>query len=229
MKQVTCFIGEYFPNVVEFQGDLLKALKETVLMVGIAGAISMFFGILIGVILVVTAEGGLYENKWISGVAGKLINVLRSIPFVILVAFMVPLTRLIAGTSIGLKGAIPPLVVGIVPFISRVIEQALCEVDKGVIEAARAMGISKPYIVVHILIREAMPGIIRAMVISCISLIGLSAMAGAVGGGGVGSFAIRYGYARYMVDITFVTVLILLLAVNLVQGIGNKIAKRMTH
>jgi D-methionine transport system permease protein len=222
-------IAAYFPNVVEMQSDLLKSLKETLLMVGISGALSMFFGILLGVVLVVTAEDGLYENKWFAGVAGKLINVFRSIPFVILIALMVPFTRLVVGTSIGLKGAILPMVVGIVPFISRVMEQALCEVDKGVIEAARSMGVSKPYIVVHVLIREALPGIIRAIVISFISLIGFSAMAGAVGGGGLGSFAIRYGYARYMLDITVVTVLILLLMVNVLQGLGNMIAKKMTH
>ncbi|MDR3230572.1 MAG: ABC transporter permease [Synergistaceae bacterium] len=198
-------------------------------MVGISGSFSLFFGLLTGIVLVVTAQGGLYENKWGNSVVSKVINAFRSIPFVILIAFMVPFTRLVAGTSIGLRGAVPPLVVGIVPFISRVVEQALYEVDKGVIEAARAMGISKPYIIVHILIREALPGIVRALVISFISLIGLSAMAGAVGGGGIGSFAIRYGYARYMTDITIVTVLILLLIVNALQGLGNIAARKMTH
>jgi D-methionine transport system permease protein len=220
---------EYFPNVVELQSDLIKSLKETFVMVGISGSFSLFFGLLTGIVLVVTAQGGLYENKWGNSVVSKVINAFRSIPFVILIAFMVPFTRLVAGTSIGLRGAVPPLVVGIVPFISRVVEQALYEVDKGVIEAARAMGISKPYIIVHILIREALPGIVRALVISFISLIGLSAMAGAVGGGGIGSFAIRYGYARYMTDITIVTVLILLLIVNALQGLGNIAARKMTH
>jgi D-methionine transport system permease protein len=221
--------AEYFPNVVEMWQDLLKSLGETLVMVGISGALSMFLGVLLGIVLVVSAEGGLYENKGFNSVTGKLINVFRSIPFVILIALMVPFTRLVVGTSIGLRGAILPMVVGIVPFISRVMEQALCEVDKGVIEAARAMGISKPYIVVHILIQESLPGIVRAVVISFISLIGFSAMAGAVGGGGLGSFAIRYGYARYMLDITVVTVLILLLMVNVLQGLGNFIAKKMTH
>ena len=227
--RLTGWLAECFPNVVEFQGDLVKCFGETMVMVGISGAFSLLFGLLAGILLVVSAPGGLYENKWVYGVAGRTINVFRSIPFVILIAFMVPLTRLVVGTSIGLKGAILPLVVGIVPFISRVVEQTLCEVDKGVIEAARAMGISKPYIVVHILIREALPGIVRAVVISLISLLGLSAMSGAVGGGGLGSFAIRYGYARYMLDITVVTVLILLLMVNALQGLGDVIAKKMTH
>ncbi|MDR1376715.1 MAG: ABC transporter permease [Synergistaceae bacterium] len=222
-------LAEYFPNVVEFQSDLVKAFKETIVMVSISGSLSLFLGLFAGVFLVVTAPGGLYESKWVNSIVSKTINIFRSIPFVILVAFMVPFTRLITGTSIGLRGAVPPLVIGIVPFISRVVEQALYEVDKGVIEAAMSMGISKPYIIVHILIREALPGIVRALVISFISLIGLSTMAGAVGGGGVGSFAIRYGYARYMTDVTAVTVLILLLMVNALQGLGNIVAKKLTH
>jgi D-methionine transport system permease protein len=227
--RLTGWLAECFPNVVEFQSDLVKSFGETMVMVGISGAFGLAFGLAAGILLVVSAPGGLYENKWVHGVMGRTINIFRSIPFVILIAFMVPLTRRLVGTSIGLKGAILPLVVGIVPFISRVAEQALCEVDKGVVEAARAMGISKPYIIVHILVREALPGIVRAVVISLISLIGLSAMSGAVGGGGLGSFAIRYGYARYMLDITVVTVLILLLMVNALQGLGDAVAKKMTH
>ena len=177
----------------------------------------------------ITADGGLYENKPLHKILETVINIFRSIPFVILVALLVSFTRALVGTSIGIKGAIVPMVVGIVPFISRLIEQALLEVDNGVIEAAKAMGISKSYIVFHILIPEARPGLIRSFVTATISLIGLSAMAGTVGGGGIGSFAVRYGYSRYMNDITFVTVVILILGVNIIQSLGNRVAIKISH
>ena len=147
----------------------------------------------------------------------------------ILVALLVSFTRFLMGTSIGIKGAVVPMIVGIVPFISRLAEQALLEVDNGVIEAAWAMGISKRYIVFHILLPEARPGLIRSFITATISLIGLSTMAGTVGGGGIGSFAVRYGYSRYMNDITLVTVVILVLCVNLIQSLGNRITAKITH
>ena len=142
---------------------------------------------------------------------------------------MLPITKLIVGTSIGIKGAVVPMIIGIIPFIARLIEQALSEVDSGVIEAAKSMGVSRISIVWRVMIKEGMPGIVRALVISGISLIGLSAMAGTVGGGGLGDFAIRYGYARFMTDITIVTVLILLIMVSIVQGLGNFIIKKIVH
>lgn len=218
-----------FPNVIEFGKDMIKAFQETVIMVLISGAIGLLIGLILAVILVITRENGLYENKYVNRILGTVINIFRSIPFVILVAMLVSFTRLIMGTSIGIKGAIVPMVIGIVPFISRLVEQALLEVDKGVIEAAWAMGISKRYIVFHILIPEAKPGLIRSFVTSIISLIGLSTMAGTVGGGGIGSFAVRYGYSRYMNDITFVTVVILVLSVNIIQSLGNRAASKLTH
>ena len=141
-----------FPNVIEFGKDMIKAFQETVIMVLISGAIGLLIGLILAVILVITRENGLYENKYVNRILGTVINIFRSIPFVILVAMLVSFTRLIMGTSIGIKGAIVPMVIGIVPFISRLVEQALLEVDKGVIEAAWAMGISKRYIVFHILL-----------------------------------------------------------------------------
>ena len=222
-------IDQLFPNVIEYADDMYKAFGETVIMVLIAGAIGLVAGLLLGVVLVITSENGLYRNKIIHGLLETVINIFRSIPFVILVAMLVSFTRFLVGTSIGIKGAIVPMVVGIVPFISRLVEQALLEVDAGVIEAARAMGISKNYIIFHILIPEARPGLIRSFITSTISLIGLSAMAGTVGGGGIGSFAVRYGYSRYMNDITFVTVVILVLGVNIIQSLGNRAALKITH
>ena len=217
------------PNVFEYAEDMYKAFGETLIMVLISGSIGLLSGLLLGIILVITADGGLYENKPLHKILETVINIFRSIPFVILVALLVSFTRALVGTSIGIKGAIVPMVVGIVPFISRLIEQALLEVDNGVIEAAKAMGISKSYIVFHILIPEARPGLIRSFVTATISLIGLSAMAGTVGGGGIGSFAVRYGYSRYMNDITFVTVVILILGVNIIQSLGNRVAIKISH
>lgn len=223
------FFSGLFPNLIKFFDEFLDCILETVITVTVSGVLSVSLGLVIGVIIVVTSKGGLYENKWVNSILGKVVNTFRSIPFIILLALMIPVTRWLVGTSIGVAGAIPPMVIGTAPFVSRTIEQALLEVDNGVIEAARSIGISKPYIIVHVLIRESLPGIIRAVMISFISLIGVSAMAGAVGGGGLGSFAIRYGYARWMMDITFVVVVILLLMVNLLQGLGNLIVKKVSH
>ena len=222
-------IQQLLPNVFEYAEDMYKAFGETLIMVLISGSIGLLSGLLLGIILVITADGGLYENKPLHKILETVINIFRSIPFVILVALLVSFTRALVGTSIGIKGAIVPMVVGIVPFISRLIEQALLEVDNGVIEAAKAMGISKSYIVFHILIPEARPGLIRSFVTATISLIGLSAMAGTVGGGGIGSFAVRYGYSRYMNDITFVTVVILILGINIIQSLGNRVAIKISH
>lgn len=218
------FFISLFPNVYEFRIDLLKAIKDTFIMVFFSGIFSISIGMFCGIVLVVTGQGGLYENKFVNCVLEKIINIVRSIPFVILIALLVSFTRFIVGTSIGVKGAVVPMIFGSIPFVSRMVEQALAELDNGVVEAARAMGISRPYIITHIYLPEAMPGLIRSLITSIISLIGLSAMAGIVGGGGIGNFAIRYGYSRYMNDITVITVLILLLIVNLIQSVGNRIA-----
>jgi D-methionine transport system permease protein len=223
------FISALFPNVLFLREDLLGSIWQTAVMVGISGFFGILAGLILGTVLVVTAQGGLYENLIFNNILGKIINTVRSIPFVILIALLVPFTRFVVGTSIGVTGAIVPMILGIIPFIARMVEQTILELDKGVIEAARAMGISRPHIMIHVLLRESLPGLLRTIVTSLISLIGLSAMAGTVGGGGIGSFAIRYGYARYMNDITVVTVLILLLIVNVIQGIGNKTAHKLTH
>ncbi|MDU6305787.1 methionine ABC transporter permease [Faecalispora jeddahensis] len=223
------FLIELFPNVYEMFGDLLDSIWQTFVMVGIAGIFGITIGTLLGIALVVSAKGGLYENDLFNNILGKIVNTIRSIPFVILIALMVSFTRFLVGTSIGVRGAIVPMVAGIIPLVTRMTEQALLEVDPGVMEAARSMGISRPYIIVHILLQESLPGLLRSLVTSFISLIGLSAMAGSVGGGGIGNFAIRYGYSRYMNDITVVTVLLLLLIVNIVQSVGNRAAQRLTH
>ncbi|AEF86174.1 D-methionine transport system permease protein MetI [Treponema primitia ZAS-2] len=217
------------PNVYELYKSVFNSIWETFIMVLISGAFGIVIGTLLGIILVVSSEGNLYANKILNGVLGRIINAVRSIPFIIIIALLVSFTRWIVGTSIGIRGAIVPMIVGIIPFVSRITEQALLEVDNGVIEAARSMGLSRFFIVRRVLLPEALPGLVRSIITSFISLIGLSAMAGTVGGGGIGAFAIRYGYQRYMHDITLLMVIILLLIVNFVQGFGNKFAKKVSH
>lgn len=218
-----------FPNVIRYSDRLIKATEETFIMVGVSAVISIILGLLLGILVVVTAKGNIYENKPLNEGLSKFINAVRSIPFVILIALILPFTKLVVGTSIGIKGAIVPMIIGITPFIARQIEQALLEVDKGIVEAALSMGFSKIYIIRRVILREAKPAIVRGIIICIISLINLSAMAGSVGGGGLGDFAIRYGYSQYMTDITVVTVLILLVFVFVVQSIGTLIVRKMQH
>lgn len=217
------------PNVIELFPDMLKALVETIIMVLISGSISTLIGILVGLILVVTRPGNILENNLVYGIVGKIINVFRSIPFVILLAAIIPFTRFVVGTTIGLKGAIVPLVLGSVPFVARQIESALLDIDRGVIEAAQAMGSSPFEIIYRVLLKEGLPGIIYALTITTVSLIGFSAVAGTVGGGGLGDFAIRYGYQYFKTDIMVATIIILLALVNGIQSFGEFLLKRLSH
>ncbi|WP_315117148.1 methionine ABC transporter permease [uncultured Clostridium sp.] len=217
------------PNVIELFPDMIKALGETVYMVTVAGLISSFIGIPLGVVLVVTNKGNILENKFIHSFSSKIVNTFRSIPFVILLTAIIPVTRLIVGTTIGTKGAIVPLVFGTTPFVSRQVESALLKIDPGVIEAAKAMGSSPFEIILRVLLPESLPGIVYALTITIISLIGFSAVAGTVGGGGLGDFAIRYGYQYFKTDIMVVTILLLLLIVNSIQSLGELISKKLSH
>ncbi|MCF0146886.1 MAG: ABC transporter permease [Clostridium sp.] len=222
-------VQKLLPNAITKLPEIYNATLDTLLMILVAGGISFFIGILLGVVLVVTKKGNILENKAIYYVLEKIINITRSIPFIILLAAAIPLTRLIVGTAIGTKGSFVPLVLGTIPFFARQIESALSEVDKGIIEAAEAMGSSPFEIIFRVYLKESIPNIVRATTITFVSLVGLTAMAGSVGGGGLGDLAIRYGYQRYQVDITFVTVIILLIFVNIIQGAGNIIIKKTTH
>jgi len=214
------------PNFVKTYPEFVKAFFDTLEMVGTAAAVSALFGIFFGVVLVVSAPGGIMENKLVNSILDKVINVFRAIPFVILIALLLPLTRLVMGTAIGTKGAIFPLVVATVPFFSRQIHSALCEVDKGVIEAAQAMGSSPWEIVFRVYLREGLGGMIRGATITVVNLITLSAMAGCVGGGGLGDYAIRYGFQRKMTDVTIVTCIVLLILVTIIQSIGNVLSTK---
>lgn len=217
------------PNVVAKSSELLESCYQTLYMVGLSGLISFVLGLTIGVILTVTKSGGILQNKIVYAILDKLINLFRSIPFIILLTALIPLTRLVAGTAIGSKGTILPLVFGTVPFYARQIENALAQLDSGLIEAGKSMGSSPFEIIFSIYLRESIPAISRATTITLISLIGLTAMAGAVGGGGLGDFAIRYGHQRNQIDITYATVLILLIAISLIQALGTYIERKTTH
>lgn len=214
------------PNFIKTYPEFVKAFFDTLEMVGTAAAFSALFGIFFGVILVVSAPGGIMENKLLNSILDKVINVFRAIPFVILIALLLPLTRTVMGTAIGTKGAIFPLIVATVPFFSRQIHSALCEVDHGVIEAAQAMGSSPWEIVVRVYLREGLGGMIRGATITIVNLITLSAMAGCVGGGGLGDYAIRYGFQRKMTDVTIVTCIVLLVLVTVIQTIGNVLSSK---
>ena len=219
----------WFPNVMARLPEFWKAFRDTLTMFGIAGAFVLLFGLIFGVLLVTTRRGGILENAVVFQVLDKAINVFRSIPFIILLTLLLPLTRLIMGTAIGVKGAIVPLVIGTTPFFSRQVEAALSEISSGVVEAAQSIGMSPAGIIFRVYLREGIPMLARAATITAISLIGSTAMAGAVGAGGLGDFAIRYGHNRFMVDVTWVTVAALVLLVCAVQIVGSLIAKLTTH
>lgn len=220
---------KWFPNVVEKWDELVVSCGQTLYMVLVAGSIAFVFGLVFGIILTVTAPGRIMQNKLVYTVLDKIINLFRSVPFIILLAALIPLTRLVVGTSLGTKGVLLPLVFGTVPFFTRQIESALADVDTGVIEAAQSMGSGPWEIIWQVYLRESIPGLVRATTITIVSLIGLTAMAGTVGGGGLGDFAIRYGHQRFKPDITFVTVVIILGAISLVQFISNRIIQKTTH
>ncbi len=222
-------LENWIPNVIDLADEFPICLMQTLQMLLIPGLISFVFGTLFGIMLVVTRKGGIMENRVIFFVLDKLVNLFRAIPFIILTSLLVGFTRLIMGTSIGVAGALPSLVIGTVPFFSRQIESTLSEVDQGVIEASQAMGLTPMQIITRVYLKESIPGIARAVTITLISLVGLIAIAGAVGAGGLGDMAIRYGYNRYMYDVTYVVVIIILLLITLIQSVGDYIVKKTTH
>ena len=205
---------------------LLKALLQTLQMVAVAGAIGAAIGLPIGVFLATSGKGELFAAPAINRVLGLIVNAARSTPFIILVVAIIPLTRFITGTSIGTAAAIVPLTLATIPFVARLIEASIREIDKGLIEAARAMGATPLQIVTKVLLAEARPGIILALTMTLVSLIGYSAMVGAVGGGGLGDLGIRYGYQRFMPDVMLAVVVVLILLVQAVQSAGDRLARR---
>ena len=223
------FLNTYFGNVMAKLPDFYGSILDTLRMTGRAGAIAFVGGLFLGVVLTVTKEGGILQARALYQVLDKIINFFRSIPFIILLAALIPLTRLISGTAIGVGGAIVPLVCGTIPFFARQIESTLAEMDPGLVEAALSMGSSSVEIIFRVYLKECIPGIVRAVTITAISLIGLTAMAGAVGAGGLGDFAIRFGYQRNQTDVTLASILVLAGLVSLIQLAGNMAAKKHTH
>ena len=200
-----------FPNVI--WPEIWQATLDTLSMLGLP----------LGVLLFLTGPRQMFEQKWFYQAMSLVVNILRSVPFVILLIVMIPFTVVIAGTSLGVAGAIPPLVIGATPFFARLVETALREVDRGIIEATQAAGATPRQIVTSALLPEAMPGIIAAVTVTAITLVSYTAMSGLIGGGGLGDLAVRYGYQRYQPDVMVVTVVLLLILVQVLQSIGDRL------
>lgn len=209
--------------------DIGKATIDTLLMLGGSMVLTVILGVPLGVLLYLSGKGRLAANPVLNAVLSFVVNVLRSVPFIILLIVMLPVTVLLVGTSLGVAGAIPPLVVGAAPFYARLVETALREVDKGVVEATQAMGGSTFQIVTRALLPEAMPGIIAGATVTVIALVSYTAMAGVVGAGGLGDLAIRFGYQRFQTDVMAVTVVLLLILVQILQMIGDRLVAKVSH
>ena len=209
--------------------EIGQATLDTLAMLGGSMVLTVLLGLPLGVILFLTGKGQMLENRLANGVLSLLVNILRSVPFVILLIVMIPLTVALVGTSLGVAGAIPPLVAGAAPFFARLVETALREVDKGVIEASFAMGAKRRQVVLGALLPEALPGLIAAATVTAIALVSYTAMAGVVGAGGLGDLAIRFGYQRFQTDVMIVTVVLMLVLVQVLQMIGDAVVRKVSH
>ena len=205
---------------------IVQATGESLFMVSVAALVATALGLPLGIFLATSRKGELFAAPPANGVLGVIVNAARSTPFIILVVAIIPFTRFITGTSIGTSAAIVPLTIATIPFVARLIEAAIREVDKGLIEAARAMGATPLQIVTKVLLAEAKPGIVLALTMTAVSLVGYSAMVGAVGGGGLGDLGIRYGYQRFMPDVMLAVVVVLIVLVQAVQSAGDALARR---
>lgn len=205
--------------------EIALATQDTLIMLGVSLLFTVALGLPLGVLLFLTSKGELLERRWLYGTLSLLVNVLRSVPFIILLIVMIPLTLLLVGTSLGVAGAIPPLVVGAAPFFARLVETALREVQRGVIEASQAMGATTAQIVWGALLPEALPGILAGVTVTAVSLVSYAAMAGVVGAGGLGDLALRFGYQRFQTDVMIVTVVLLLVLVQILQMAGDALVR----
>ncbi|SDI25045.1 methionine ABC transporter permease [Pseudomonas panipatensis] len=209
--------------------EIAQACLDTLSMLGAALGCTVLLGLPLGVLLYLTGQRQLLASPALYRVLSVVANVLRSMPFIILLIVLIPLTTLVTGTSLGVRGAIPPLVVGCTPFFARLVESALREVDRGLIEAVQAMGASTAQIILHTLLPEARTGLIAAITVTAIVLVDYTAMAGVVGGGGLGDLAIRFGYQRFQTDVMVVTVLLLILLVQALQMSGDRLVRHFTR
>ena len=208
---------------------LLRSIGETVIMTAASGLISLLIGLPLGVILIATDRGGLFQNRPVNLVLGGLVNAFRSIPFIILLVALIPLTRWIVGTSIGTMAAIVPLSIAAIPYYARMAAVSLREVDRGLIEAARSIGASRWTIIREVIVPESLPGLTAGFTVTLVTLIGASAMAGAVGAGGLGDLAIRYGYQRFETGVMVAVVAVLIVLVCGMQWVGDLITRRVDH
>lgn len=213
-------------NFLPLIGD---ALIETIVMVAVSGFVGALAGIPLGIVLFVTDKKSFLPMPVLNITLGTVINAMRSVPFIILLVAIIPFTRMVVGSSIGTAAAIVPLTLSVAPFIARMVETSLREVDKGLIEAVQSMGATHLQVVTKVLLPEAMPGIVAGLTISVISLIGYSAMAGAVGGGGLGDLGIRYGYQRFNPEVMWTVVLVLIVLVQGLQSLGDRIVRKLSH
>nr|MBC9201526.1 ABC transporter permease [Paenibacillus sp. PL91] len=209
--------------------EIWDATKDTLYMMAASLFFTIILGLVIGIILFLTSRRQLLQQPIVYGVLSFIVNVLRSVPFVILMILIMPLTKLITGTTLGVEGSIPPLVVAATPFFARLVETSLREVDRGVIEAAQAMGASKWDIVRRVLLRESSPSLLAAVTITAVTLVSYTAMSGVIGGGGLGDLALRYGYQRFQTDVMLVTVALLIVLVQVLQSIGDALVRRYSR
>ncbi|MFC0215907.1 methionine ABC transporter permease [Paenibacillus chartarius] len=209
--------------------EIGQATLDTLQMLGYSALFTFLVGLPLGIVLYMTAKGGLLQNAPLYSVISLVVNVLRSFPFVILMIAAIPLTKLIVGTSLGVEGAIPPLVIAASPFFARLVESSLREVDRGVIEAAQSMGASHLQIIWKVLLPESLPGLLAGITITTVTLVSYTAMSGLIGGGGLGDLAIRYGYQRFEKEVMIVTVVILIALVQILQMIGDRLVQRFSR
>ncbi|WP_116136500.1 methionine ABC transporter permease [Trinickia diaoshuihuensis] len=213
----------------EMSSMFVQSFWETLIMVGISGGVGALVGLPLGVLLFLTDRGGVLQNVTANRVMGLTVNAVRSTPFIILLVAVIPFTRLVVGTSIGTAAAVVPLTIACAPFFARLVETALREVDPGLIETAEALGATTRQIVFKVLLPEALPGIVAGLTITFVSLVSYSAMAGAIGGGGLGDLGIRYGYQRFLPEVMVTVVVILIVFVQLVQSFGDWLVRRLSH
>jgi D-methionine transport system permease protein len=206
-----------------------SSFGETLVMVGISGLLGALIGVPMGIFLHLTDSSGVLPNAAFNRIVGVIVNAVRSTPFIILLVAVIPLTRFFVGSSIGTAAAIVPLTIAAAPFVARLVETSLREVDRGLVEAAQAMGATTWQIVYKVLVPEAFAGIVAGLTITFVSLVGYSAMAGAIGGGGLGDLGIRYGYQRFLPEVMLIVVLILIVFVQLVQTLGDVLVRRLSH
>lgn len=222
-------LNSWIPNVIKYLNLFPQAILDTLIMLAITGVMSFIIGLPIAVLIVITKPGGICPNRWIFWILDKIVNLFRAIPFVILIPLLVGLTRLIFHTTIGIKSALVPLIVGTVPFVARQMESAMEEIPEGIVEASIAMGMSPWQIIWNVYLKQNIPGMIRGMTITLIAVIGQIAIVGTVGAGGLGDLAIRFGWQRQMEDITIVVLILLLIIISLIQALGDWLVRKTTH